>query len=109
MRGTRESGERKRVEAWPARWQSCPRKAGLHQRGTGQRRDDEIALWLVCGGWRGGAGGQGPVRRLLQSSGRGEGAGWRAGQQAGQAGGGSLWRLLRGGPEPGPRVWRAQS
>lgn len=31
------------------------------------------------------------------------------GSRAGRAGGGSLWRLLRGWPEPDPRVWRAQS
>lgn len=32
-----------------------------------------------------------------------------AGQQGGPAGGGSLWRILRGGPEPAPRVWLAQA
>ena len=54
MRGITESGERKGVEAWPGRWWSCSWKAGLHHRGTGQRRDNEKSLWLVCGGWRGG-------------------------------------------------------
>jgi hypothetical protein len=60
----------------------------------------------MAGGWRvEGTGGQGPVRRLLQSARKEEGAGLRASSRAGRAGGGSLWRLLGGGPEPGPRVW----
>lgn len=38
---------------------------------------------VVGGWWVEGTQGQGPVRRLLQSSGKGKGSGWRAGLQGG--------------------------
>lgn len=49
--------------------------------------------------------GQGPVRRLLQSSGKGKELAGELDYRAGRAGGGSLWRFLGGGSELGPRVW----
>lgn len=57
--------------------------------------------WCVVGG--GGTGG------CCNSLGEGRELAGEPGRRAGRAGGGSLWRLLRGWPEPDPRVWRAQS
>lgn len=84
---------------------SCSWKAGSIIV-PGQRRNDEKSLWLVVQWMEGGL--EARDQEVVAIVWEGEGAGWRAGQKAGQAGGRqcSLWRLLRGGPEPGPRgVW----
>lgn len=83
------------LKGWPLLW-------GTRGRGKGR------SLWLVWWVERGPEA-KDQLGGCCNNLGEGRELAGELGSRAGQAGGGSLWRLLRGWPEPGPRVWWAQS